>query len=526
VFPFGYGPAANLRAPMVDLLAFAGSLFRGPHRHGPQLLASADWEQMWTPVEGSCGLGFFVRRDGEVLSVGHGGAVYGFATQLEVLPDEGLAVAAGCNLDMGNAVVRAVVEQAIALLRARRAEESVAAVARPQPLGVDAARAMEGVYRSGGDRVELLARGDELVLVPDLGTAVRIRVLGDELVTDDRTSMRVPLAGAGWRGSDRAELAWRGRAWRRDADASALPPPAPEALRPYLGEYGWDHNRLVVFERDGALATLVEWLVYCPVAATPEPGVFRLDDRSMYSGELLRFVPAATGAEGLWLGGCWLPRVADHEPDTSFRIRPLHDAASLRRLAAQARAPRPPADALPSDLVELAELDPSLRYDVRYATDNNFMGMAFYERPAVRLQRPAARALIECQRRLAAAGLGLVLYDGYRPWTVTKMFFDATPVAQRMFVADPANGSRHNRGCAIDLGLVDRRSGEVLPMVSGYDEFSPKASPDYPGSTSRRRALRELLRRTMEQQGFEVYEHEWWHFDYRDWGRYPVLDER
>jgi D-alanyl-D-alanine dipeptidase len=148
----------------------------------------------------------------------------------------------------------------------------------------------------------------------------------------------------------------------------------------------------------------------------------------------------------------------------------------------------------------------------------------FYDRPRAFLQRPAAEALVRAHRQLAAQGYGLLIHDAYRPWHVTKMFWDATPEESKLFVADPAKGSRHNRGCAVDLTLYKLAGGEPIVMPSGYDEFSPRAFPAYPGGTSRQRWHRELLRRAMEAEGFSVFEFEWWHFDYRDWRRYPILN--
>jgi D-alanyl-D-alanine dipeptidase len=130
--------------------------------------------------------------------------------------------------------------------------------------------------------------------------------------------------------------------------------------------------------------------------------------------------------------------------------------------------------------------------------------------------------VVRAHRALAADGLGLLLHDGYRPWYVTKMFWDATPESQKIFVANPANGSRHNRGAAIDLSMYDLETGEPVEMVGTYDEFSPRSFPDYPGGTSRQRWLRERLRRAMEAQGFTVYEAEWWHFDHDDWREYRI----
>ena len=153
------------------------------------------------------------------------------------------------------------------------------------------------------------------------------------------------------------------------------------------------------------------------------------------------------------------------------------------------------------------------------------MDMKFYEVSKAMMQKPAAEALARVQKRLEKRGLALVIYDAYRPWRVTKMFWDATPEHQKTFVANPKRGSRHNRGCAVDLGLVDLQTGKVLPMVSGYDEFTERAYADYPATTSLRRWHRQVLRQAMHAESFKVYEWEWWHFDYEHWRKYPILDQ-
>jgi D-alanyl-D-alanine dipeptidase len=172
--------------------------------------------------------------------------------------------------------------------------------------------------------------------------------------------------------------------------------------------------------------------------------------------------------------------------------------------------------------VELTSLDPTIKLDIRYASTNNFTGAVFYKQPRAFMQKPAAEAVVRANQRLKERGLGLLIHDAYRPWHVTKMFWDATPDDLKDFVANPANGSRHNRGCAVDLTLYDLKTGEPIQMVAGYDEFSPRSFPMYPGGTSRQRWYRELLRRTMEAEGFTIYEFEWWHFDYKDWKKYRI----
>jgi D-alanyl-D-alanine dipeptidase len=176
------------------------------------------------------------------------------------------------------------------------------------------------------------------------------------------------------------------------------------------------------------------------------------------------------------------------------------------------------------DLVEIVTLESGLHLDIRYATARNFVGRPVYEEARAFLQRPAAEALVRAHRALAAQGYGIVVFDGYRPWSVTKLFWDVTPEDKKEFVADPRQGSRHNRGCAVDLSLYDLATGREVEMPSGYDEMTERAYPDYAGGPAEARARRGLLRAAMEAEGFTVYSSEWWHYDYKDWAQYPILD--
>ena len=209
-----------------------------------------------------------------------------------------------------------------------------------------------------------------------------------------------------------------------------------------------------------------------------------------------------------------------------FHITPVRPVEALRAEALAATPPREEGPFRPSDLVEVISLDPTIRLDIRYATSNNFLGTPLYEEPRAFLQRPAAEAVVRVHRALAAKGYGLLIHDAYRPWYITKIFWDATPPDKHQYVADPAHGSRHNRGCAVDLTLFDRSTGRAVEMPSGYDEMSERAHPDYTGGTAGQRKNRELLRSAMEAEGFTVYEYEWWHFDYRDWHSYAVQNVR
>ncbi len=131
-----------------------------------------------------------------------------------------------------------------------------------------------------------------------------------------------------------------------------------------------------------------------------------------------------------------------------------------------------------SDLVELSKLDPAIHLDIRYATKNDFLGTPVYTQARAFLQRPAAEALVRALHKLQPLGYGLLIHDAYRPWYVTKIFWDATPPEGKIFVADPAQGSRHNRGCAVDLTLYDLKTGQPIEMTGGYDEMSPRSFPE------------------------------------------------
>lgn len=177
-----------------------------------------------------------------------------------------------------------------------------------------------------------------------------------------------------------------------------------------------------------------------------------------------------------------------------------------------------------ADLVELIKLDKTIKLDIRYARTDNFVGKAVYPEARAFLQRDAAEALLRVHKKLKKQKLGLVIFDGYRPWSITKLFWEVTPEEKRKFVANPKNGSKHNRGCAVDLSIYDRKTGRLVPMPSDFDEFTERASPEYKGGSAEETENRDLLRHLMEAEGFTVNQNEWWHFDYKDWQNYAIYD--
>lgn len=177
-----------------------------------------------------------------------------------------------------------------------------------------------------------------------------------------------------------------------------------------------------------------------------------------------------------------------------------------------------------TQLVELIKLDSTIKLDIRYATKNNFVGQPVYKEARAFLQKDAAEALKRVNAKIHILGYGLLVFDGYRPWDVTKLFYDVTSKENKKFVADPKEGSRHNRGCAIDVSLYDLVTKKEIIMPGAYDEMTDRSYFDYNGGTEEQRKTRDLLIAAMQEEGFTVYKYEWWHFDYRDWQQYRITN--
>lgn len=214
---------------------------------------------------------------------------------------------------------------------------------------------------------------------------------------------------------------------------------------------------------------------------------------------------AAAGLAVLPIAACQpSPQTASKQPMAGPEIKPAYDN--------------------PNALLELSALNPDIRLDIRYATPNNVTGVKLYDQARAFLVVAAAKALVRAQVAAKADGFGLLIQDAYRPWSVTKKLWDATSPAKRGFVADPKQGSRHNRGCAVDLTLYDRNTGQAIEMPSAYDEFSARAYRSYSGGSVQAINNRDRLERYMQDSDFVGISNEWWHFDYQDWANYPIMD--
>ncbi len=522
----GMAPAGSLYSSVNDQARFLRFLFADGRGPKGQVLRAGTLEKMWTVQypkkgeKGGFGLGFFVSEFEGKRRVGHGGAVYGFATELAALPDDKLGFVVCTSRDVANATTRRVSDVALRHLLAVRAGKPLPAIEETAPVPPGQARELAGRYRAGEKVLELVEpRGRLWAFPPRSGLKIELRRQGSALIFDDLMGHGQKLVPTG------DTITWDKDAYRRVE--TPKPAPLPAKWAGLIGEYGPDHNVLYILEKDGRLHALIEWVFLYPLEEVSE-SVYKFPDYGLYHGDKVICTRdtdgRATAAEAATVR--FARRPAPRAGET-FQLRPVRPIEELREAALAARPPEEKnAFFQDPDLVDVTTLDPGIKLDVRYAGPNNFLGTPFYTSARAFLQRPAAEALARAHKRLEKDGYGLLIHDAYRPWYVTRMFHDATPPRYHLFVADPAQGSRHNRGCAVDLTLYDRKTGRPVEMVGGYDEFSDRAYPDYLGGTALQRWHRDLLRRVMEAEEFAVYDAEWWHFDHRDWRRYPILNVR
>lgn len=524
-FLLGTGPAGNLYSNVLDLSKFLTCLFDDGKTDKGQLLKPETLDLMTSPIKDEdgqpqgFGLGFHVQELEGYRKIGHGGAVYGFSTQLAALPERRLGVAAAASLDGSNGVVGRLTDYASRLMLATQDGKPLPDYRVTEAVPAERVRELVGTYREAdGNRFARISElnGDVFMQQGVFRYELRAAAGDGSIIIDDEIGFGTKVTLG-----DGDRLTVGDTKFERIADEP--PSEIPERWRGLIGEYGWDHNTLYILEDNGQLYALIEWFYYYPLKEVSE-NVFEFPDYGLYHGEGLKFTRDAgkVATEVVAAEVRFTRREVGTKDGETFKIKPVKPIDELRAGALAASPPAEAGDFREAELVDLLSLDPTIKLDIRYASTNNFTGAVFYKQPRAFTQRPAAEAVVRAHRRLKERGLGLLIHDAYRPWHVTKMFWDATPSELKDFVANPANGSRHNRGCAVDLTLYDLASGEPIQMVAGYDEFSPRSFPQYPGGTSRQRWYRELLRRTMEAEGFTIYKYEWWHFDYKDWKKYRI----
>jgi CubicO group peptidase (beta-lactamase class C family)/D-alanyl-D-alanine dipeptidase len=518
-------PALGLYSNVNDMSKFIPALYptkdKGPFRAEELKAAFSPRQDEKVQGQVTFGLGFRIFIVQEKRGVEKSGSVNGCTTMLAVLPDEHLGVIVCANKGTAGFLLRKIASAALGQALAVRAGNPLPKLEPTTPLKPGLAKTLTGHFRADSEEVEINAIGDRAWLAwevhgyPEL---IELRSLGDEVIGDDLLHFDPKVAIK----EDGLEI--DGRLYRRYT--GSVPKSIPEKWQGLIGEYGSDTDVVFVLEKDGKLNLLKEWFYLNPLK---EDGTDRFRFPSTWYGneEIVFHRPSNGKAGSVTVGGVkFKRRVIDGEDGSTFRIKPLRPIDNIRKEALAATPPVEKGEFRKPDLVDLAKVEATIKQDIRYASDNNFMGVPLYTSAKAFVQRPVAEALVRAHKKLADKGYGILVFDAYRPWYVTKMFWEATPEAQRIFVADPSKGSRHNRGCAIDITLYNLKTGKPVEMVSGYDEFSDRAYPEYPGGTSLQRYYRTLLRETMAAEGFTVYEAEWWHFDYKDWRSYPILNRR
>ncbi len=513
-FLLGTGPAGNLVSSVLDLGRFLSFLFAsGASPQGnlikPETLRAMIEPQLAKPGETpGFGLGFAISKLEKQRRIGHGGAIYGFATEVQALPDAKLGAIVVATADCANGFTQHVAETALRMMLQKGG--NLPALESTKPLPAGRAAQLAGRYKEGNHAFELIEQNDKLYMTAwNAALTVEVRSLGDSLVIDDR-------------------LAHGGEPLHIDArnkQPDVKPVDSPARWSEFIGEYGWDHDVLYILEKDGKLHALIEWFFDYPLEEDA-PDQFRFPDFGLYASEKIIFHRDSRGKvkDADAASVVFARRRLDGEDGKTFRISPVRSLEAIRAEAVRAQPPEESGSFNKPDLVELTALDPAIKLDIRYAGDNNFLSAPVYTTARAFMQRGAAGALVRAHRSLGRQGYGLLIHDAYRPWSVTKIFWDAVPESGRIFVADPSKGSKHNRGSAVDLTLYELATGKPVKMVGGYDEFSPRSFPYYPGGTSLERWHRRLLKIAMEAEGFTVFEFEWWHFDHRDWAKYPILN--
>lgn len=519
-FELGVGPAGCMYSTVHDLGKFMSAIFAD----GKGILKPASLKEMLTPqfsakgARRSFGLGFVLGELDGHKAVGHGGAIYGFATDLIFLPEEKIGIVVIASRDVANSLASRFSQYGLRLTLAVKHAKELPKIEPTTPFTPAEARALAGRYKSGDKLVDFVDSAGRLWMFSSNNVLrMEYRKSGNDLMSDDLQGFGQKIERVG----DKLRIGKD--VYERVPDAK--PAECPAHFRGLIGEYGWDHNILYIFEKDGKLHALIEWTEIDALKEIDKDTFAFSEDLGMYIGEKLVFKRDASGkaTQVEAASVVFKRRPIDGEDGRTFTIKPQKPVEQLRKEAAAAKPPEERGDFVDSDLTDLALLDPTIKFDLRYATSNSFLSTPLYPANAkAYMQRPAAAALVKVHQKLKEQGFGLLIHDSYRPWAVTKMFWDATEPKFRHFVADPSKGSRHNRGCAVDLTLYDLKTGKPIEMVGGYDEFSDRSFPDYIGGTHQQRWHRDLLRHAMESAGFTVYEMEWWHFDYQDWRKYRI----
>mgnify|MGYP003624600045 CR=1 FL=1 len=317
------------------------------------------------------------------------------------------------------------------------------------------------------------------------------------------------------------------------AQFGGKPAAAPEKWTPLYGEYILEDQKLLIRENEGHLEVLfnppangqnIENLKIWQLTEI-SPSNFSYSQIGGSANLLFQYDENKKTKAVLLNGQSYARNNIEPGNGDTFKVSLDKSIEEYTEDALAATPPIQEGEFREADLVDVTTVLENVKLDIRYATKNNFLDVPTYSQAKSFFQRPALMALNRANKRFNEMGFGLLIHDTYRPWYVTKIFWDATEGPERDFVANPKSGSKHNMGSAVDLTLYDLDTDEVIKMVGTYDEMSDRSYPEYLGGTSLERWHRDLLRTVIEAEGFKVVSNEWWHFDHEDWRKYPILNK-
>ena len=521
VFELGNAPAADIYTTASDLGAFLKVLFADGLSPNGRILDAESFEQMWTVQLSTArrqlpyALGFAMSVFENERRASLSSSMHGFSGRLDLLPDRDLGIAILANSEQADVALERIAQYAFQLLSAQ-AEERPAPYPPLHPAPDEPTRSRAIGYYAGNPSLTISEAGDELYLYRDL-SRFRLRQSGDSLIVDDPYRYGPILI------VDGVTLFFEQQLYQKRGNPVYTP--APTHFEELRGFYGPVEYPLYITDHNGRLFGIKNYRKLYALNETARD-TFSLPDDGMYGGEQLIFLRDEAGQiTGAEFGNMVLPRQSLNNELFAYSTLPLIEKVSANMSPAVSTQPVELPAQMPSELVDLALIDPLLNIDMPLASPDNIFGEQIYGEARALLQKPLAEALFRIQREIRRRGFELIIYDAYRPWHISKAIWESVPDSLKFFFDDPDEGPCQNRGAAVSLGFFELATSERLPMPTDYGIFSSHTFADSPLPDSRLRWNRDVLRRTMETEGFRVSPTKWWHFIHESCEAYPIINE-
>ncbi|GAM17877.1 hypothetical protein SAMD00019534_010520, partial [Acytostelium subglobosum LB1] len=523
------------------------------------------------------GLGVEISQVYGLMMARHGGAINGFASEFRTLPALGIGIYTVCTLDCINSVSNQVAEYAIQLIlnymiehgqlgdltidlaALAAATDHYRSLAKAEHLPVMLRNQVLGVYHFNNYNKDMDTHRFRIYQEYNTKTYIRSHFINSidwirpshcsqifkngVMIINDRLSFGQPLeVSTSADGKDTAVGMFERQKELSDnnlffqpyiplPEVTKPPEPAPKFLQALVGHYETKDQLALIFEEDGSLMLCIEWLFiytlnFLEKREADRTVVFKLNRDTMYNDEkVIFFLDASERPIRLELVGIpfiWT-RIGPAPGERQPGVGTIELAQEMLEISYTVPCPHPEVPLNEHNLVDLSTISPTIKIDCKYASTDNFLYIQLYKIPKAFLHRKAAESLLQVHKWLHKWGVGLLIYDAYRPWNVTwTMAESVIPEFRGKYVADPNLGSVHNRGGAVDLTLYELDTGAAIPMQGEYDELSIRSHRSFFGGTTRQRWFKKLLTVAMMNFGFRPYENEWWHFDYKD--SFPVLN--